>query len=135
MFFFYLVALVGLYNSHTKSIQSLAFLVILLGPFHCATLRSEPVGSSSAQTKIKIPKMGILILVALVGLEPTLIAELDFESSASTNSATGPKHRQQFIMRPVLLQLFSPNARCDSPCVQVFLQGRLVCRSFFQWPF
>ena len=31
-------------------------------------------------------------LVALVGLEPTLIAELDFESSASTNSATGPWH-------------------------------------------
>ena len=30
-------------------------------------------------------------LVALVGLEPTLLAELDFESSASTNSATGPK--------------------------------------------
>ena len=34
--------------------------------------------------------MGILFLVALVGLEPTLLAELDFESSASTNSATGP---------------------------------------------
>lgn len=40
--------------------------------------------------KNKNPQMGILILVALVGLEPTLLAELDFESSASTNSATGP---------------------------------------------
>ena len=32
----------------------------------------------------------LLFLVALVGLEPTLLAELDFESSASTNSTTGP---------------------------------------------
>ena len=40
-----------------------------------------------------IPQGDIFIyLVALVGLEPTLIAELDFESSASTNSATGPWH-------------------------------------------
>ena len=30
------MALVGLYNSHTKSIQSLGLLVILLGPFHFA---------------------------------------------------------------------------------------------------
>ena len=31
----------------------------------------------------------MLLLVPPVGLEPTLLAELDFESSASTNSATG----------------------------------------------
>lgn len=29
------------------------------------------------------------ILVPLAGIEPALLAELDFESSASTNSATG----------------------------------------------
>jgi hypothetical protein len=28
-------------------------------------------------------------LVPLAGIEPALLAELDFESSASTNSATG----------------------------------------------
>ncbi len=37
-----------------------------------------------------------LFLVALVGLEPTLLAELDFESSASTNSATGPELQKQY---------------------------------------
>ena len=31
-------------------------------------------------------------MVALVGIEPTLLAELDFESSASTSSATEPKN-------------------------------------------
>jgi hypothetical protein len=29
------------------------------------------------------------VLVPLAGIEPALLAELDFESSASTNSATG----------------------------------------------
>ncbi len=104
-----LVALVGLYNSlgmnacgatvtisryDVCEIYLLSHLVYVVGwaPFTSHTLRSEPVGSSSNQTKIKIPKKGILILVALVGLEPTLLAELDFESSASTNSATGPWH-------------------------------------------
>ena len=48
------------------------------------------VDSSSDTGKIKIPVWGFVFLVALVGLEPTLLAELDFESSASTNSATGP---------------------------------------------
>ena len=32
------------------------------------------------------------ILVPLAGIEPALLAELDFESSASTNSATGAFH-------------------------------------------
>jgi hypothetical protein len=31
----------------------------------------------------------IFYLVPLAGIEPALLAELDFESSASTNSATG----------------------------------------------
>ena len=31
----------------------------------------------------------IAVLVPLAGIEPALLAELDFESSASTNSATG----------------------------------------------
>jgi len=30
-----------------------------------------------------------MLLVPLAGIEPALLAELDFESSASTNSATG----------------------------------------------
>ena len=34
-------------------------------------------------------RLGINSLVPLAGIEPALLAELDFESSASTNSATG----------------------------------------------
>jgi hypothetical protein len=34
-------------------------------------------------------KLGVDSLVPLAGIEPALLAELDFESSASTNSATG----------------------------------------------
>jgi hypothetical protein len=33
--------------------------------------------------------------VPLAGIEPALLAELDFESSASTNSATGASGRQR----------------------------------------
>src|ERR1700720_1574278 len=35
--------------------------------------------------------IGINSLVPLAGIEPALLAELDFESSASTNSATGAR--------------------------------------------
>ena len=35
--------------------------------------------------------MILLFLVALVGIEPTLLSELDFESSASTSSTTEPE--------------------------------------------
>jgi hypothetical protein len=34
-------------------------------------------------------KMAEKAVVPLAGIEPALLAELDFESSASTNSATG----------------------------------------------
>ena len=57
---------------------------------------------SSDRTK-KISHSGYFILVALVGLEPTLLAELDFESSASTNSATGPKHKLRVYFAAVFL--------------------------------
>ena len=36
-------------------------------------------------------------LVPLAGIEPALLAELDFESSASTSSATGA-HREAVIV-------------------------------------
>src|SRR5712672_1431991 len=36
-----------------------------------------------------MPSGGRIKLVPLAGIEPALLAELDFESSASTNSATG----------------------------------------------
>jgi hypothetical protein len=36
--------------------------------------------------------LGGRLLVPLAGIEPALLAELDFESSASTNSATGAFH-------------------------------------------
>ncbi len=34
-------------------------------------------------------------MVPLAGIEPALLAELDFESSASTSSATGARHRRE----------------------------------------
>jgi hypothetical protein len=44
-------------------------------------------------------------LVPLAGIEPALLAELDFESSASTNSATGacreqPKGGKGWVAKP-----------------------------------
>ncbi len=36
--------------------------------------------------------MIFLFLVALIGIEPILLSEHDFESSASTSSATEPEH-------------------------------------------
>jgi hypothetical protein len=41
-------------------------------------------------------------LVPLAGIEPALLAELDFESSASTNSATGALARrpEAAVMKP-----------------------------------
>lgn len=53
-------------------------------------------------------------MVALVGIEPTLLAELDFESSASTNSATRP------MVLTFLQQLFLPSARKYLVCVLAF---------------
>jgi hypothetical protein len=45
----------------------------------------------------------IFSVVPLAGIEPALLAELDFESSASTNSATGAYHdigQQADIAKP-----------------------------------
>ena len=36
-----------------------------------------------------VPGFRKTLMVPLAGIEPALLAELDFESSASTNSATG----------------------------------------------
>ncbi len=36
-------------------------------------------------------------MVPRVGLEPTLLSELDFESSASTNSTTGARLGGQYL--------------------------------------
>ena len=51
--------------------------------------------SEEPQAEIKkYPNWDIfLFLVALVGIEPTLLSELDFESSASTSSTTEPELR------------------------------------------
>jgi hypothetical protein len=38
--------------------------------------------------------MNKINMVPLAGIEPALLAELDFESSASTNSATGARTRE-----------------------------------------
>ena len=38
-------------------------------------------------------------MVPLAGIEPALLAELDFKSSASTNSATGASPRRRFRAR------------------------------------
>lgn len=61
------------------------------------------VRSRHFHTRIKKhPLWGVcLFLVALIGIEPILIAELDFESSASTSSATEPTYRNcvRFILQ------------------------------------
>lgn len=56
---------------------------------HCVCKNTSDGGKNE-----KCPVGHFLFLVALVGLEPTLLAELDFESSASTSSATEPEHIQ-----------------------------------------
>ena len=78
--------------------------------------------------------MFFFYLVALVGLEPTLLAELDFESSASTNSATGPEGARK-LMQLSLLQPFLPGVRCGLPCELAFSQVLLVFHFSFQWLF
>ena len=96
----------------------------LYGPLSPALLlRREPVGSSSDTDQNKNPQKGILILVALVGLEPTLLAELDFESSASTNSATGPWHQKANYLCSFLCVNFFYQT-----CTAVCLVNRFFCR-------
>ena len=81
------------------------------------------VDSSSDTGKIKIPVWGFVFLVALVGLEPTLLAELDFESSASTNSATGPWHQKANYLCSFLCVNFFYQT-----CTAVCLVNRFFCR-------
>ena len=90
--------------------------VLALGSFtHCL----RPPRNDNINKKHPTGGYFFIYLVALVGLEPTLIAELDFESSASTNSATGPSHQK--------LQLL-----CSFLCFNFLYQActaiRLVCR-------
>lgn len=68
-----------------------------VGPDYCSGSRLVLV-PGCPRNKKKHPAIAgmFLFLVALVGLEPTLLAELDFESSASTNSATGPELQKQY---------------------------------------
>ena len=60
----------GLYNSHTKSIQSQMLLVILLGPFHCADATFRTCGSRPNRPKLKTPRTGRFIMGRITGLEP-----------------------------------------------------------------
>ncbi len=43
-------------------------------------------------------------MVPLAGIEPALLAELDFESSASTNSATGATQVRQYTPSPMAVK-------------------------------
>ncbi len=79
----------------------------------------------------KIPKGGILFLVALVGLEPTLIAELDFESSASTNSATGPKHKPLFLSSLFRFNFFYQAGTAIRLVCRLLCRGRRFANLFF----
>ena len=122
--FLFLVALVGLLaGSPTRKVQTSHSL------FSPTIVSNRRFSSDMIK---KHPQMEMfLFLVALVGLEPTLLAELDFESSASTNSATGPK--RVIISQPLSwLRLSLPNVHCELPCVQVFLLVFLPCHFSFQ---
>ena len=74
-----------------RKIQTALSLVLI-------NYRLEPRFDSNSlpRTEIKKPPQrdGFLFLVALVGIEPTLLSELDFESSASTSSTTEPEPLQ-----------------------------------------
>ena len=83
----------------------------------------------------KISLCGIfLFLVALVGLEPTLLAELDFESSASTNSATGPKQRLYFAA-DFLASTFLTNLALRVALCTGFFAGFSAFPTFFSIAF
>ncbi len=74
-------------------------------------------------------------LVALVGLEPTLLAELDFESSASTNSATGPCEKHTVIYAAVFAAtFFTKRALRFGLCVG-FFAGAAALPVFFSMAF
>ena len=89
---------------------------------------SRPTGQKN------IPIRDILFLVALVGLEPTLLAELDFESSASTNSATGPKQRLYFAA-DFLASTFFTNLALRVALCTGFFAGFSAFPTFFSIAF
>ncbi len=89
-------AFVYMYFTPNFAHASTSFLMLFTDPQKIFFVGAMLVGLFLADTGTKIKKhtdmcVFLFYLVALVGLEPTLLAELDFESSASTNSATGPK--------------------------------------------
>ena len=49
------------------------------------------------------------VLVPLAGIEPALLAELDFESSASTNSATGASRAEHPEAARIIARNFAPS--------------------------
>jgi hypothetical protein len=49
--------------------------------------------------------------VPLAGVEPALLAELDFESSASTNSATGARTGKRRRAARILVGAAAPSTR------------------------
>jgi hypothetical protein len=50
-----------------------------------AVMGAAAIGQTGQETCYQVDRK----MVPLAGIEPALLAELDFESSASTNSATG----------------------------------------------
>lgn len=56
-----------------------------------AALRSRNKAFVSMKKRRRPPGAALFVLVPPVRVERTLLAELDFESSASTNSATGAR--------------------------------------------
>ena len=60
----------GLYNSHTKSNQSLKALGDFVGPLslHCVPFRTR--GSRPNRPKLKTPRLGRFIMGRITGLEP-----------------------------------------------------------------
>ena len=100
--------------------------------FHQLSFQTD--GSRPTGQK-KISLCGIfLFLVALVGLEPTLLAELDFESSASTNSATGPKQRLYFAA-DFLASTFFTNLALRVALCTGFFAGFSAFPTFFSIAF
>ncbi|CAH2408097.1 hypothetical protein MES4922_90057 [Mesorhizobium ventifaucium] len=71
---------------------------------NCPTEKVDDKEWDKNQKKVRQINTGIKVVVPLAGIEPALLAELDFESSASTNSAIGAQAGRPGWARTIRLE-------------------------------
>lgn len=74
---------------------------------NCPTEKVDDKEWDKNQKKVRQISTGIKVVVPLAGIEPALLAELDFESSASTNSAIGAQAGRPGWARTIRLEACS----------------------------